>query len=156
MAETVTVETMGRRIAEMMAEYNILTQNNQDQDVKVMRANIEGALNFLEALGVEFKVDTDPDTRFISLKITSGKEHCLFWVRLIEARWCTRVQRQDTLDMFLLVVQELREGKDITDIRYQADTRTVRVFRNGRKAFSVSAGEDLGEMLQILLSAILR
>ena len=34
--------------------------------------------------------------------------------------------------MFLLVVRELREGKDITDIRYQADTRTVGVFRNAR------------------------
>ena len=40
MAETVTVETMGRRIAEMMAKYNILIRNNQD--VKVMGANIEG------------------------------------------------------------------------------------------------------------------
>lgn len=76
MAETVTVETMGRRIAEMMAKYNMLIQNNQDE--KVMRANIGGALNFLEALGVEFKVDAGPDTQFISLKITSGKEHCLF------------------------------------------------------------------------------
>ena len=66
-----------------------------------------------------------------------------------------KAKRQATLDMFLLVVRELREGKDITDIRYQADTRTVRVFRNGKEAFQVSAGEDLGEMLQILLSAIL-
>lgn len=86
MAETVTVETMGRRIAEMMAKYNIRIQNNQD--VKVMRANIEGALNFLEALGIEFRVDTDPDTQFISLKITSGKEPYLFWIHLIE--WRTR------------------------------------------------------------------
>lgn len=154
MAETVTVETMGRRIAEMMAKYNILIQNNQD--VKVMRANIEGALNFLEALGVEFKVDTDPNTQFISLKITSGKEHCLFWIHLIEAKMAYKAKRQATLDMFLPVVRELREGKDITDIRYQADTRTVRVFRNGKEAFQVSAGGDLGEMLQILLSAILR
>ena len=154
MAETVTVETMGRRIAEMMAKYNILIQNNQD--VKVMRANIEGALNFLEALGVEFKVNIDPDTQFISLKITSGKEHCLFWIHLIEAKMAYKVKRQDTLDMFLLVVQELREGKDITDIQYQAGSNTVKVFRDGREAFSVSAGEDLGEMLQILLSAILR
>lgn len=152
MAETVTVETMGRRIAEMMAKYNIQIQNNQD--VKVMRANIEGALNFLEALGVEFKVDTDPNTQFISLKITSGKEHCLFWIHLIEAKMAYKAKRQAALDMFLLVVRELREGKDITDIRYQADTRTVRVFRNGKEAFQVSAGEDLGEMLQILLSAI--
>ena len=144
---------MGRRIAEMMAKYNILIQNNQD--VKVMRANIEGALNFLEALGVEFKVNIDPDTQFISLKVTSGKEHCLFWIHLIEARWRTRVKRQDTLDMFLPVVRELREGKDITDIQYQAGSTTVKVFRDGREAFSVSAGEDLGEMLQILLSAIL-
>ena len=154
MAETVTVETMGRRIAEMMAKYNILIQNNQD--VKVMRANIEGALNFLEALGVEFKVDTDPNTQFISLKITSGKEHCLFWIHLIEAKMAYKVKRQDTLDMFLPVVRELREGKDITDIQYQAGSNTVKVFRDGREAFSVSAGEDLGEMLQILLSAILR
>lgn len=154
MAETVTVETMGRRIAEMMAKYNILIQNNQD--VKVMRANIEGALNFLEALGVEFRVDIGPDTQFISLKITSGKEHCLFWIHLILAKMKYKVKRQVTLDMFLLVVQELREGKDITDIQYQAGSNTVKVFRDGREAFSVSAGEDLGEMLQILLSAILR
>lgn len=154
MAETVTVETMGRRIAEMMAKYNILIQNNQD--ARVMRDNIEGALNFLEALGVEFKVNIDPDMQFISLKITSGKEHCLFWIHLIEAKMAYKVKRQDTLDMFLLVVQELREGKDITDIQYQAGSNTVKVFRDGREAFSVSAGEDLGEMLQILLSAILR
>ena len=48
-------------------------------------------------------------------------------------RMAYKVKRQDTLDMFLLVVRELREGKDITDIRYQADTRTVGVFRNARK-----------------------
>lgn len=153
MAKTVTVETMGRRIAEMMAKYNILVQNNQD--ARMMGVNIEGALRLLEALGIEFEVDKEPYTQFVDIKITSDKEQYLFMIHAIEAKMADKAARQDTLDMFLPVVQELREGKDITDIQYQTDSRTVRVFENGKEAFNVSAGESLGEMLQILLSAIL-
>lgn len=149
------VESKGleKKIVGEMLNYNILKRNGAGNNIpgyyEHRALRIDNMIDALQALGILAEQIVDGG-RFVALKAGNRR----YDIDELEKGLAEASRRQELLDEFLPVAQHL--DPSLTDFAYQEDINCVKVEKSGTAAYEVSAGNSMGEMLTILLSAILR
>lgn len=142
-----------KKIVGEMLNYSILKRNGAGNNIPgyyTHRAfRIDNMIDALKALGIPAEQIADGG-HFVALKAGDRR----YDIDDIERSLTEASRRQELLDEFLPVAQHL--DPSLTDFAYQKDCNCIEVDKSGTAAYEVSAGDSMGEMLTILLSAILR
>lgn len=146
-------KSLEKKIVGEMLNYNILKRNGAGNNIpgyyEHRAFRIDNMIDALQALGIPAEQIVDGG-RFAALKAGDRR----YDIDDIERSLTEASRRQELLDEFLPVAQHL--DPSLTDFAYQKDCNCVEIEKSGTVAYEISAGDSMGEMLQILLSAILR